>query len=503
VQLRDLIGHSPLGLELVTPEARVDRVVKGAHAIDLVRPAPWIGSGYVVLTTGIALRGSAGRQREFVHSVADADATALGFGVDVVFKNVPRPMLDAAHERHLPVFNVPFEVPFRDIIRFVTASTLDDEAAQLARVIAIQDDLLGVLERAAGEQELVDRLGVLLDARVALFDADGRVVAVANHPPLKELWELAASGVPAASLGNRSYAVAREVGVGARTEGFLAVVVRSGARESVARQVVAFAARILQALAATRLATLDAEQAVRAAVLHDLVDAERVDAALAERLQRVGLDGREPLHAIAARDAGEAGVAVRTLVDSTLARTASARLVEAVGGTVVGVWQGGAAAEDLAELVAASRSLAAGASRPVDDPTRLVHALAEARACLAAASRGATPSERFVPAESLTLADALLVSRRADEPDRVDETLEPLTHERPELLQTLVAYFEHDLDIVACARAMHLHPNSLRYRLAKIESRLGRSLRSPGTIADLYLALRARSLPGGYSDGPT
>jgi len=33
-----------------------------------------------------------------------------------------------------------------------------------------------------------------------------------------------------------------------------------------------------------------------------------------------------------------------------------------------------------------------------------------------------------------------------------------------------------------------------RYRLSKIERRLGRSLRSPATIADVHLALRSRAL---------
>jgi DNA-binding PucR family transcriptional regulator len=36
-----------------------------------------------------------------------------------------------------------------------------------------------------------------------------------------------------------------------------------------------------------------------------------------------------------------------------------------------------------------------------------------------------------------------------------------------------------------------LHPNSLRYRLARIEELIGRSLRLPSTIADLHIALLA------------
>ena len=39
------------------------------------------------------------------------------------------------------------------------------------------------------------------------------------------------------------------------------------------------------------------------------------------------------------------------------------------------------------------------------------------------------------------------------------------------------------------ADAMHLHHNTLRYRLARVERLIGRSLKNPGTIAALYIAL--------------
>ena len=57
-----------------------------------------------------------------------------------------------------------------------------------------------------------------------------------------------------------------------------------------------------------------------------------------------------------------------------------------------------------------------------------------------------------------------------------------------ELYRTLLAWLELDLDVPATARALHLHENSLRYRLRRIEAVLGRSLREGRTIVDLYLA---------------
>jgi purine catabolism regulator len=40
---------------------------------------------------------------------------------------------------------------------------------------------------------------------------------------------------------------------------------------------------------------------------------------------------------------------------------------------------------------------------------------------------------------------------------------------------------------------MHVHPNTLRYRLGRIEKLLGKSLRNPAAIAELQLALLTRT----------
>ncbi len=79
-------------------------------------------------------------------------------------------------------------------------------------------------------------------------------------------------------------------------------------------------------------------------------------------------------------------------------------------------------------------------------------------------------------------------------PQRLDpKVAAPLAvlHGNPALREALLAWFAHDLDIVAAAKALHLHPNSVRYRLSRLEALLGRPLRSPATIADLHIALVA------------
>ena len=83
---------------------------------------------------------------------------------------------------------------------------------------------------------------------------------------------------------------------------------------------------------------------------------------------------------------------------------------------------------------------------------------------------------------------------------KVEEILAAL-RANPPLHEALRAYFAHDLDIAATAASLHMHRNSLRYRLARAEQVLGRSLKQPATIAAVYLALVADAAAQSASGG--
>jgi DNA-binding PucR family transcriptional regulator len=44
------------------------------------------------------------------------------------------------------------------------------------------------------------------------------------------------------------------------------------------------------------------------------------------------------------------------------------------------------------------------------------------------------------------------------------------------------------------AETLHVHHNTVRYRLARVEELMGRPLKDPATIASLYIALAASDL---------
>lgn len=124
-------------------------------------------------------------------------------------------------------------------------------------------------------------------------------------------------------------------------------------------------------------------------------------------------------------------------------------------------------------------------------------------------ARSATQG-RIVSFEDLDLATWLLSGQErvplADKAARQVAALMPSAA----LRDTALAYLANDLDVAATAAALFLHPNSVRYRLRRIEELLGGPVNSPAIIANLYLALHDElpaaappqtGHPPGYSSG--
>lgn len=74
----------------------------------------------------------------------------------------------------------------------------------------------------------------------------------------------------------------------------------------------------------------------------------------------------------------------------------------------------------------------------------------------------------------------------------------------PLLKETLISYFAHEQNITEAAEQLFVHPNTVRYRLSRVEEILGAPIHSPFLLTDLLLALhpeivgeRAKLLAGG------
>jgi DNA-binding PucR family transcriptional regulator len=112
---------------------------------------------------------------------------------------------------------------------------------------------------------------------------------------------------------------------------------------------------------------------------------------------------------------------------------------------------------------------------------------------------GIEDSGGLLLAESHKLSLLLGVDRRLAR-DVADDALAPLESEtersRERLGSTLDAWLRHRGRTEVVAKALHVHPQTVRYRLARLRELFGPRLDDPDARFELELALRARRLAG-------
>jgi purine catabolism regulator len=500
--LGDLLDDATLGLELLVggDEAR-SRPVEGAHSIEVLHPARWLDQGWVMLTTGIALADDDESQRQLVAELDENGVAALGFDLGTTFSSVPRGLVEEARRRDFPLFTVPPAVPFRDIIGAVQRGSTSSDARNFGRLAAAQRYLVDALGQADPQQCILDRLGELCGAHVALLDRHGAVLA--GQCPLDD--------------GERMTIVARAchhtdrvdlqhgrgwlfvIGAGrdaAAASWLIAMPKADGMEHPMLKATAQIAVPLLEAAVRLEESRREEDQAVRRATLAALIDAEgEQDAGIAAaRTAAWGIAFEQGVCIAVVQTRTVAAVPADALLDEVESRMSAMRepwLATVRDAGVVVLVSAAVAAARLEQILCdAHRHALVGVGRTITRPAdvRCSHLDSE----LAVAQLARRGPARIAFYDDLDFGTALIAEIPPERiKDRVDRWLEPLVG-HPMAYETLVTYLDHDLDVGRTSRALKLHPNSTRYRLTRVEELLGAPLRRPSTIAALHFALLSK-----------
>src|SRR3954470_12303374 len=98
-------------LELLVGGEAAEAPIRWVHPTELDDPTPWLSGGELILTTGLQL-GSDEVQREYVERLSSRHVAGIGFGVGFGHASVPEALSEAARAAGLPLFEVPYELPF-------------------------------------------------------------------------------------------------------------------------------------------------------------------------------------------------------------------------------------------------------------------------------------------------------------------------------------------------------------------------------------------------------
>ncbi|RMI29497.1 PucR family transcriptional regulator [Nocardia stercoris] len=498
MRLRSLTTLPELGLELVTGEAELDRFVRWVVTQDLVDPSRYLSGGELVLT-GLAWHRDAADSETFVAALARARVAGLAAG-DARLGAPPDDLVQACRRHRIPLFRVPEQVAFSTITERIMRALSAERASDVAALLDRHRQLVA----GTGVGSVLDLVERDLGLRGWVVSATGRALAGPHPgpPPQVRTACLAEGRLPALStVAGQPYSIfaVDEHGTSRAADWFL---VFAGNFHDWATERRAMVGE-LAAIVSLERARGDDRQSAQGRLAEELIDLVVSDARPADIVARLNLTGigSGPYVAIAAAAAeGLRPSEVRALVREILAGTAAATGV--VDGETIALVPTGhpplAVVQEALDVLAPALTgtrLSIGVSGAVD-ADGLRGAVEEARYARRMAA-GRNQGASVVGQDELATHMLLL----AGVPDEVRHMfrlrlLDPLTSydadNGADLVHTLHTFLHANGSWTRSAELLHVHVNTLRYRIARIEELTGRDLSRLADRVDFFLALALR-----------
>ncbi|RFS85036.1 PucR family transcriptional regulator [Actinomadura spongiicola] len=491
MKLRALLAMPDLRLEVVTGEDALDRPIRWVVTTDLLDPGRYLRGRELVLT-GLVWRSGPADSETFVRALVDAGVSGLAAG-DLAFGTAPDDLVDACRRYGLPLFRVPADVAFATVTEEVVRHLSGARAADLTAVL----DRHRRLVEGTGLDAVLDLVDRDLGMRCRVLTATGRLVA-GPRPPDPAALAGAFLGAPrlphhVPGLDASLFAVAEDARCRA-ADWFVACdgdfADWPAERRALTGELAAIVALERDMLDDRQNADARrAQELVTAAVTGDAPTLERSDALSDTPLVAVAATGRgEPgpdeVRAVLAEVLRDASPVLGLVDDEIIA------LVPATGRDV--------AAEIEDALNALSPGLSGGGvAVGVGDTARgpdLRGAVEEARHARRLAA--ARPSPVCVVRHHELATHVLLLASVPEDVRRMfrERLLDPLRaydeEHGADLVRTLETFLRYSGSWTRCAERLHLHVNSVRYRIQRVQDLTGRDLSRLEDRVDFFLALR-------------
>ncbi len=517
---------------IVAGEQGLSNKIEWSHIIDLPDVVRVVGEGHqLILTTGQGIPADATAQETFITEMAEAGLSGIIVSVGgQFFQKIPQIMLDAANRHHFPIVTIPSEVRFIDITRLIHEQLVSHQYTLLKRSDHIHQTLVQIVLEGGGLQDLAKALAQLVNRSVTIEDPDLNVLASAEYGEIDPArrQSIKTGGTPEfirefvreqgildrlnQSLkptkvrafpehGMTKERIVTPIVVERQVYGYLWLIATDEPLDESDTMTIERAAIVAALIMLKEDAIRQTEARLQADVISQLLSEQPHSLALADKANRLGLNLNQPqrvmlLHLPAGtlptlRLTRKLKPVVRKYTKHAILHPMGANLIlispAAVDATKLGN-----------SLIDAFSGLKIGVGNVGDTQGDLAKSYHQAKEALEVGIALAKTEPILFFSELGFLHWLYLLPTQAGNGNRYADQIRLLATEeraeRAQLLRTLEVFLDYGGNAAETARELHIHRNTLAYRIKQIEALCSLSLTDPQTRVNLQIAIKAHRL---------
>lgn len=167
--------------------AGLDREISWAHVCELPDPTEYLANGELLMTVGYTIPEQPRKQARYVERLSEIGLSGLLVAEQMHAPKLSPLMLAAADRCSFPILLTAYDVPFTAISRGVAEANHSEEHARLRQTLQLYDTVRAAVGNASGF-ELIDRVGEVVECQLFIVDPyRGRAILPGSPEPPTDL----------------------------------------------------------------------------------------------------------------------------------------------------------------------------------------------------------------------------------------------------------------------------------------------------------------------------
>lgn len=497
ITIRELLSIPYLQTKIIAGTAGLEREITWAHVCELPDPTPWVTGGELIMTTGLAIPRIAQEQELYLQRLLDAGVSGLAIAENMYAPELTNPLLASADRNAFPILLTAHDIPWIAISRTVADANTHKDHARVVQMLRVYE----IARQAIHNTSIATILSMLGD----IIHCTLYVLDPVNRKPLYHDVKLPDNianilSYLRSSKMSRSLAVQRIersgvtvllLSVPASRPALLLAITHSTVvpENLVLRHITTIVGLIVE----KNTAMHERQRRLGAEIMTGLIEG-RLTADAAYYLLAEHELGEEP-RCIVACSAGEHPFEQAWLHLHLYARSIPHLLTRRGNVLFAFLPATTSALSGLRDELPARVRM--GVSNTLGLPTRTPEAHQEAMWALRTAE---TNEKNIVYYSEESPISPFLPRSRSEARELVELVLGDLlaydTRNNSQLAMTLYTFLHENRSWKGTAKALHIHKQTLVYRIRRIEQMTGRRIDDTSNVAELWLALQSAIMLG-------